>query len=607
MEALTGKTAVGGIAVARLFTVASRPEIIQQRTTDTEAELARLQTALESAKADMEAEAKAADAKSGEVLAAQLMMLEDDGFAASVRAGISEQHWCAEYAALSAGESLAAGFRIMASAYMQARSEDMEQIAQRIIDKLTGFNNKLELTEPVILMAEEFTPAQLAAMDKRYVKGLAAHRGSASSHTAILAANYGLPYIFGIEPRPDCSGATAILEADDGQLILHPDETTLARAKEKLAAQAAMQAKGSAGSRMKVFANISGAEDVTQALAMGADGIGLFRTEFLFLNRSGAPTEEEQYQVYKQVLEAMGDKPVIFRTIDIGTDKPAPYLHLPKEENPALGMRGIRVSLADRALFSTQLKALLRAACVGNARVMFPMITSVKEIEAIKEQIKLAEGELQAANIDYRLPKLGIMVETPAAALWSDELAKHVDFFSIGTNDLTQYTLALDRQADGMDAYYEPHHEAVYRLIELTIAGGHKQGIPVSICGQLGSDVTAIPRLISAGLDAVSAAVASIPKVRQAVISAETGSSFTHIVNDPIGIHARPAGKIVALLKGLDCKVQISCKDKQADARKLLQLLKLGATTGSELTVTAEGPDSGKALQLLQEYMRKNL
>lgn len=524
METLTGKMVVGGIAVAKLLTVPKRQDVCRKQAADVKVETGRFENALQTVKAEMAAEAQAVDAKSREVLEAQLLMLEDDSFVKAVKGNIEQQKVSAEYAALLAGKTLAAEFKQMDSAYMQARSEDMEQIAQRVIDKLTGFNSKLELTEPVILMAEEFTPAQLAALDKHHVKGLVAHKGNASSHTAILAANYGLPYIFGIECNESHKGVGAILDADTGSLVLNPDKQSLDWAKEKLKAQAAMQAQSGASTKMKVMANISAAEDVQQALANKADGVGLFRTEFLFMNRESAPTEEEQYEVYKQVLEAMGDKPVIIRTIDIGTDKPAPYLHLPKEENPALGLRGVRVSLADKALFSKQLKALLRASCYGNAHVMFPMITSVKEIEAIKEHVKLAEAELKAENKPYKLPKLGIMVETPAAAVWSEELAKHVDFFSIGTNDLTQYTLALDRQAEGMDAYYEPHHEAVLRLIEMTIAGAHKHGIAVGICGQLGGDATVIPRLVKAGLDEVSVAIASIPKVRHAVIEAEAAN-----------------------------------------------------------------------------------
>lgn len=768
MKTLTGKTVVGGIAVAKILTVAKRQEVIKKQIADTKAEVTHFENTLQTVKAEMAAEAQAVDAKSREVLEAQLLMLEDDSFVKAVKGNIEQQKVSAEYAALLAGKTLAAEFKQMDSAYMQARSEDMEQIAQRVIDKLTGFNSKLELTEPVILMAEEFTPAQLAALDKHHVKGLVAHKGNASSHTAILAANYGLPYIFGIECNESHKGVGAILDADTGSLVLNPDKQSLDWAKEKLKAQAAMQAQSGASTKMKVMANISAAEDVQQALANKADGVGLFRTEFLFMNRESAPTEEEQYEVYKQVLEAMGDKPVIIRTIDIGTDKPAPYLHLPKEENPALGLRGVRVSLADKALFSKQLKALLRASCYGNAHVMFPMITSVKEIEAIKEHVKLAEAELKAENKPYKLPKLGIMVETPAAAVWSEELAKHVDFFSIGTNDLTQYTLALDRQAEGMDAYYEPHHEAVLKLIEMTIAGAHKQGIPVGICGQLGGDAAVIPRLVKAGLDEVSVAIASIAKVRHAVLGAEAascvvsnnktvvvdqntdqiaemnvvapvagelvpmaeipdatfaegilgqcfgvkpacgeicapisgvvttiaetghavsiqaengqevlvhigidtvklagkgfevkvkagkkvavgdllvnvdldyvakagynpmvitilldteaddnaveqasvtfeGNSFTYVITDPVGIHARPAGDLVSLVKALDCKVKVCCGDKAADGKSVIQLMKLGAAKGSELEVKAEGKDAAKALQLLQQYMQNKL
>ncbi|MCQ2552660.1 MAG: phosphoenolpyruvate--protein phosphotransferase, partial [Clostridia bacterium] len=521
MQILQGNAVIGGIALAKILVLKAHPKIEKKEICDINAEIAPLEAALESVKADMQAEIATADSKSKDVLNAQLMMLEDVSFIDAVNDQITEVQTCAEYAAVAAGKVLAAEFETMHDSYMRARSEDMKQIAQRVADKLTGFTNDLDLHEEVILMAEEFTPAQLAAFDKKYVKGLVAHKGNATSHTAILAGNYGLPYIFGVETDEKFAGVDAVLDAENGCLVLNPSEEKLEWAKAKLAEKDTILAQEEAATKMKVYANISGIEDVEQALKNKADGIGLFRTEFLFMNRDSAPSEEEQYSVYKEVLEAIGNKPVIIRTIDIGTDKPAAYLDMPVEANPALGLRGVRVSLAFKSLFQDQLKALLRAAIYGNLSVMFPMITSVKEIDAIKEQVILAIQELEEKHIAYRMPKFGIMIETPAAAICSEELAKHVDFFSIGTNDLTQYTLALDRQAEGMEAYYEPRHEAILRLIEMTIVGAHNNNIPVGICGQLGADKKILPRLVEAGLDEVSVAIASIPEVRQIILEAE--------------------------------------------------------------------------------------
>lgn len=623
MQILQGKTVIGSIALAKLLVIKERPEIGKKVINDTVVEIARFDAALENVKTDMQVEIANADSKSKDVLNAQLMMLEDASFIDAVKVKISELKICAEYAAVEVGKTMAADFESMTDSYMQARSEDMKQIAQRVADKLTGFSNKLDLQEEVILMAEEFTPAQLASFDKKYVKGLVAHRGNAASHTAILAGNYGVPYIIGVQSDEKIAGNQAILDAENGNLFVNPTEEKLHWAKEKLTEKAAVMAEVGIATKMKVLANISSIQDVELALKNKADGIGLFRTEFLFMNRDSAPDEEEQYKIYKEVLESMGDKPVIIRTIDIGTDKPVSYLNMSKEANPALGLRGIRISLADKEMFRVQLRALLRAACFGNAQVMFPMITSVNEILAIQEQVKLAAEELEISKLAYAFPKFGIMIETPAAAVYSDELGRYVDFFSIGTNDLTQYTLALDRQAEGLDAYYEPQHEAILRLVEMAIQGAHKNNIPVGICGQLGADTKVLPRLVKAGLDEVSVAIASIPDVRHAIATVESnnkldektqvedvsvvGNGFTYTINDSVGIHARPAGEIVKLMKKFDAKVMLNCGNISANAKKLIELMKLGATKGMKLEVTAEGNEAKQALHALQEYMQEKL
>lgn len=750
---LKGKTVVGGVAVAKLVVLEKHPEIVKRNVIDTNSEVTRFSDTMKMVEADFDAEIGVADSNSADILRAQQMMLQDKKFANMVVGKITEMKVCAESAVMLTGKQLAEEFRKMDSAYMQARSEDMEQIARRVADKLLGFRSEHEYRENVILMAEEFSPAQLSLLDKTFVKGLVAHRGNISSHTAILAGNYGIPYLVGVEPNSAYNGAVVILDADAGYLNLSPDATALACANAKLKEKLALVTE-SGVTKMKVYANISGAEDVEQALKNNADGVGLFRTEFLFMNCNSAPDEEKQYEIYKQVLQEMGDRPVIIRTIDIGTDKPAPCLDLPKEENPALGLRGVRVSLAYKEMFRVQLRALLRAACFGNAHIMFPMITSVNEIQLIKEQVQLAAEELKTKQIAYKLPKLGIMVETPAAAVCSEELGRYVDFLSIGTNDLTQYTLALDRQAEGLDDYYNPHHEAVLQLIKMTIEGGHKNGIPVGVCGQLGSDVQIIPDLVKAGLDEVSVAVAKIPQVRHAVMNAEMeqskkvvnvgdmqmlspvdgeivtmeaipdaafaqgvlgpcfgvkpncgkicapvkgvvthvaetghavsiaadegqevlvhvgintvnlngngfkvsaqkgqrveagellaeidldavtnagynpmvitvklnsdenvetlgsggeGNTFSYTVKDTVGIHVRPAGELVSLIKDLDCMVKVIHGDKTANGKSVIEWMQLGVAKGGNLQVYAEGKDADKALQLLKDYMLRKM
>lgn len=520
MQIIYGKTYRGGIALGKVYRITDTLTVEKEPSLAAEQEKRLFQEGLKALQEIMDSEIQAADAQAKGILEAQKSLLQDSSFSNTAYEVMEKDNFSAEYAALEAGKALSATFDGVEDEYLKARAEDLQQVAKRLVKVLQKEEQTLKLTEPVILVAEEFTPAQLAALDKSMVLGLVAHKGSPTSHTSILATNYGLPYIGGIAPEEINTEEEIILDGDRGCIILEPDESSKEWTRAKLEELLALK-RENLTTKIKVYANVSRPEDLQQAIERHADGIGLYRTEFLFMNRAQAPDEEEQLELYLQALQAMGDKEVIIRTIDAGTDKPLAYLELPQEENPALGLRGVRVSLERPELFRVQLRALLRAAVYGNLGIMVPMITSVKEISALKKQLTIAEEELKAAGQSYKIPKLGIMIETPAAALISEELAKTVDFFSIGTNDLTQYTLALDRQGENLENYYEPHHEAVYKLIALTLQGAHKQGIPVGLCGELGSDLQALDRLVELGLDEISVGLATIPMVRKKIAAAE--------------------------------------------------------------------------------------
>lgn len=555
MKVLQAKIIRSGIAVGKAWKIEARPEIKKAFGKAAVEEEARLKKALEQLKKEMTAEAAASDKYARDILEAQMDMLDDAAYQESLQKALFENKYTAEYAAVASGEQLAAEFEALENEYLRTRAEDVRQVAARLACTLLGVKADCRLTEPVVLLAEEFTPAQLAALDKAMVLGIVARRGSLTSHTAILATNYGLPYLADVNLDEVESGAPVVLDGENGYLILEPDEASRTWAEQKVEEEKALLLNAPKDTKMKVYANISSLEDLEQALEKKADGIGLFRTEFLFMNRAAAPDEAEQLEVYRTAVEKMQGKEVIIRTIDAGTDKPVQYLHMPKEENPALGLRGVRVSLKETEMFRVQLRALLQAAVYGDLGVMFPMITSVKEIAAIKEQVQLAEAELKQAGKAYKLPKLGVMIETPAAALVSEELAQHIDFFSIGTNDLTQYTLALDRQAKGLDEYYEPHHEAIFKLIEATVKGAHTHGASVGLCGELGSDEKALPRLVELGLDEVSVGSAVIPKCRSLIAKAETELEAEPKLEEPLEeaaaeeaeISAPADGKLIAM------------------------------------------------------------
>lgn len=525
MKILNAKTLRNGTAVGRVFKLIGKTEIKKNISSDIETEENRLHIALIRLKEVMQQEIFSADKTAAGILTAQLDMLSDESYQTAVEQALRQEHYTAEYAAFISGEKLAQEFDTMADEYLRTRAEDVRQVSARLADVILGSSTEKLPDYPVILLAEEFTPAQLSAVDKNKVLGLAAHKGSPTSHTAILATNYGFPYLTELDLSQVESGVMAVIDGENSRLVLEPDEEFLNWAQQKIAEDKEISDSAPSDTCMKVYCNISSLEDLEKALAQNADGIGLFRTEFLFMNRESAPSEAEQLQIYRTAVEKMTGREVIIRTIDIGTDKPVHYLNLPKEENPQLGLRGVRVSLNDPELFRVQLRALLQAASYGDLGIMFPMITSAKEILAIKEQVKLAEAELKEQGKAYKMPKLGIMIETPAAALCSGELAELVDFFSIGTNDLTQYTLALDRQGEGLEYYYEPHHEAVYKLIGATVEGAHAHGITVGLCGELGGNKKALPRLVEMGLDEVSVGAAVIPEARRIIACCEVGQT----------------------------------------------------------------------------------
>lgn len=522
IKVLQGKKAGSGIAIGPLFIVERSKAVARKDVPDAQGELDRLSDAVKTVSERLETAAAGLDAKNAGILDAQRMLLNDEEFLSKIRNLLRKEHINAEYAAFKVGESFAARFEGMENAYLRARAADMRDIARKLSDTLSGVNKSARPDVPSIIVSEEISPEEITSLDHDLIIGIVTKRGSETSHASIIARNLGLPYVFGIEYSEDELKGTVIaaVDAGKGQLILSPDEKTLenlSKLKRELENLNDCVYKG----RMKLCANISGPEDVSAAMKFGAEGIGLYRTEFLFMNRRTLPDEDEQFEAYKRVLKDMDGREVIIRTMDIGADKPVACLDLPKENNPALGKRGVRLCLEEPEIFRTQLRALLRAARYGNEKIMCPMIASAWEIDEIRQQIEIASGELRSRGIDHVIPPLGIMIETPAAALMSDELAGKVDFFSIGTNDLTQYTLALDRMAEGLDRYYKADHEAVLRLIGMTVENAHKAGIEVGICGELGGREDLIERFVNMGIDELSMAPSCIPEARKALELAE--------------------------------------------------------------------------------------
>lgn len=535
MKNVKGKAAYKGIAFGKIHILQKQEyEIKGETIQDVEAEILRVAEAKENANKELQALYDKALEEAGEESAAiiqiQQMMLEDEDYQESIEEKIQSLKVNAEYAVSETGEEFAQIFAAMDDTYMKERSADIRDITKRIVKCLLDCNDKTEdFTEPVIIAADDLSPSETVVLDKSKILGFVTVHGATNSHTAILARTMNIPALIGVDMDLSAlhSGMEAVVDGFNEEFIIEPDETVkqdaLRRIKEEAEKRALLEElKGKenitlSGKKINLYANIGSIEDVKYALSNDAGGIGLFRSEFLYIGRKELPDEEEQFKIYKQAAEEMNGKKVIIRTLDIGADKQADYLHLDKEENPALGYRAIRICLTDTAIFKTQLRALYRAAVYGNISIMYPMIISVEEVETIQKISQEVKAELAAEGIPYKDVEEGIMIETPAAAMISDELAEMVDFFSIGTNDLTQYTLAIDRQNEKLDAFYNPHHKAVLKLIRLVADNAHKAGKWVGICGELGSDTELTETFLQMGIDELSVAPASVLKLRQVI------------------------------------------------------------------------------------------
>lgn len=537
MITLHGKGVYGGIAIGRLSFLRRRGVSVRRRTvSDISAELARFEIARERALSELDELHEKALRNIGEsgaqIFEIHKMMLEDDDYVDSIVHTIRAERVGAEYAVATAAENFSMVFSSMDDPYMQARAADVRDISHRLIETLSGKREESAQTwgEPRIVCADDLAPSETVQLDRESVSAFITAEGSVNSHTAILARTMGIPAVVDVgEELLDAEdGAEAIVDGFTGKIYLSPDKETLAKMQKKqeedrkakalLEKYKGMENVTLDGRKIEVFANIQGIREVGAALLHDAGGIGLFRSEFLYLDRNDFPTEEEQFQVYKTVLQSMGRKKVVIRTLDIGADKQVGYFGLDGEENPAMGMRAIRICLSRPEIFRPQLRALLRASVFGNLAVMFPMITSVTEVENILSQVAEVKKELKKEKLPFSEEiEFGIMIETPAAAIISDRLAPLVDFFSVGTNDLTQYTLALDRQNRSLSRFFDPHHEAVFRLIEFATESAHRHGKWLGICGELASDLTLTERFLRMGIDELSVSPTYILPLRDKI------------------------------------------------------------------------------------------
>lgn len=535
MVVCQGKSVLKGIAIGKIYLYEKQEYVLEQkRVADAEAEVARFEAAKETAIGQLDDLYEKALAEAGEeqamIFDVHKMMLDDGDYLDAITGLIRSEKVNAEYAVHTTGEQFAAVFASMDDDYMKARSADVKDISGRVIRILAGIGDgSIASEEPVILLADDLTPSETVSLDKSKILAFVTRNGSANSHTAILARSMNIPALVqtDVELLKEYHGMDAVVDGLDGKLYLDPEEAVLAELVQKKEACGRERAELEKligldnvtrdGRKINVYANIGSPEDVDKVLLNDAGGIGLFRSEFLYLGREDYPSEEEQFEIYKEVLSRMEGKKVIIRTLDIGADKQVDYFKLPKEENPAMGYRAIRICLDRIDVFKTQLRAIYRASVYGTAAIMFPMIISVKEILRIKEIVEEVKAELTAAGIEIAPVELGIMVETPAAVMISEELAKEVSFFSIGTNDLTQYTLAIDRQNQSLDTIYDSHHPAVLRMIRMTIENGHKGGAWVGICGELGADTTLTKTFVDMGIDELSVSPTYVLGLRKAI------------------------------------------------------------------------------------------
>ena len=535
MQCFQGKSVYKGIVMGPVAVLKKNEyQVKRARIEDPEAEVKRVEEAVEVSKKQLGRLYDKAVREVGEASAAifevHQMMLEDEDYLESMENMIRIELVNAEYAAAATGDNFAEMFAAMDDEYMKARSADVKDISERLVRNLSGEgDNDLSSMEPSIIVADDLSPSETVQMDKEKILAFVTVHGSTNSHTAILARMMNIPALIGVPMDLNSlkTGMMAVVDGFSGQVIFEPEEDVQKETEKRMQEEAEKQKlleelKGKEnitpdGRKINIYANIGSVGDLGYVMENDAGGIGLFRSEFLYLGRNDFPTEEEQFQAYKQAVQTMAGKKVIIRTLDIGADKQVEYFNLGKEENPALGYRAIRICLKQPEIFKAQLRALFRAAVYGNLSVMYPMITSTEEVEKIYAIVAEVEEELKKQEVQYKIPEQGIMIETPAAVMISDRLAEMVDFFSIGTNDLTQYTLAIDRQNEQLDDFYNPHHEAVLRMIRMVVENAHKCGKWAGICGELGADLTLTEQFVRMGVDELSVAPSMILKLRKVV------------------------------------------------------------------------------------------
>ena len=535
MEKFAGKSIFRKVALGKIFFYEKNTAVVKRtKIEDAKTELDRFEHAKETAKAQLQNLYEKALQEVGDSGAAifevHMMMIDDLDYNGSIQNMIESQSVHAEDAVAMTGDNFSTMFAEMDDDYMKARAADVKDISERLVSVLSGVDNDMgNLDEPVILVADDLAPSETVQMDKSKLLAFVTEHGSSNSHTAILARTMNIPAIIGVPIKKEWHGHMAIVDGYAGCVIIDPDEEEIEKAQKAVAEEEEKQKllkalKGEKtitkdGKEIHLYANIGSVADTAAVLMNDAEGIGLFRSEFLYLESDTYPTENEQFNAYKTVAENMAGKKVIIRTLDIGADKQVDYFELDKEENPALGYRAIRICLTRQEVFKTQLRALLRASAYGNISIMFPMIIAVDEVRKIKQILKEVKDELREQGIPFKDVEIGVMIETPAAVMVSEQLAQEVDFFSIGTNDLTQYTLAIDRQNPKLDEFYDAHHPAVLKLIQMTIENGHKGGAWVGICGELGADLELTETFLRMGVDELSVSPTFVLPIRNRVRS----------------------------------------------------------------------------------------
>ena len=541
MQGYSGKSVFHGIAIGKISVYRKNEQQVKRvRTEDTKGELARYEAAKAAAIEQLQELYQKALKEVGEANAAifeiHQKMLDDGDYNESVENIIETQKVNAEYAVAVTGDNFAQMFRAMDDDYMRERAADVKDISERVLSILNGGQKgKVVTDEPVIIVADDLAPSETVQLEKDMVLSFVTVHGSVNSHTAILARTMAIPALIGTEELPlddTVDGKLAVVDGLNGKIYVEPDAQTLEEMKKRRQAELEkkellqlLKGKDNVtldGKKIMLYANIGNIKDLATVIQNDAGGIGLFRSEFIYLEKDRYPTEEEQFSIYKTAVETMAGKRVIIRTLDIGADKQCEYFKMDKEENPALGYRAIRICLTRPEIFKTQLRALFRASAYGNLAIMYPMITSLWEVKRIKEIVEEVKAELTAEQLEFGNPQQGIMIETPAAVMMSGELAKEVDFFSIGTNDLTQYTLAIDRQNPKLDKFYDAHHPAVLSMIRMTVENAHKAGIWAGICGELGADTSLTKEFLAMGVDELSVSPGSILPIRKIILETDT-------------------------------------------------------------------------------------